>query len=69
MAGPLFTNQRGAQRHTVQLLNVEEKEELQSVHRQLVHKGEGKHRLSINMQPLFKSEGKVTMVSVLGLNI
>lgn len=39
MAGPLFPNQRGAQRHAVQLLNVEEKEELQSVHRQLVHKG------------------------------
>lgn len=42
MAGPLFPNQRGAQRHAVQLLNVEEKEKLQSVHRQLVHKGKGK---------------------------
>lgn len=72
MAGPLFPNQRGAQRHAVQLLNVEEKEKLQSVHRQLVHKGKGKKTtgyLSICSRSSFKSDGKVTILSVLGINI
>lgn len=73
MAGPLFPNQRGAQRHAVQLLNVEEKEELQSVHRQLVHKGEEKKEdtgyLSICSRSSFKSDGKVAIISVLGINI
>lgn len=73
MAGPLFPNQRGAQRHAVQLLNVEEKEELQSVHRQLVHKGKEKKKntgyLSICSRSSFKSDGKVTIASVLGINI
>lgn len=48
MTGPLFTNQRGAQRHTVQLLDVEEEEELQCVHRQLQLGGGKEKEVHVN---------------------
>lgn len=41
MTGPLFTDQRGSQRHAVELLDVEEEEELQCVHRKLEKKKQG----------------------------